>query len=56
MAGVALPKRFWYAKIMIGLFLIGGLYFLDYSYGRAELIYHGHESASVQKYYGMITY
>jgi len=51
MAGVALPKRFWYAKIMIGLFLVGGLYFLAYSYGRAELIYHGHESASVQKYY-----
>ncbi len=51
MAGVALPKRFWYAKIMISLFLIGLLYLLAYNYGRAELIYNGHDNASIQKYY-----
>ena len=51
MAGVALPKRFWYAKIMISLFLIGLLYLLADNYERAELIYNGHENAGIQKYY-----
>ena len=51
MPGAGLPKRFWYAKIMISLFLIGFLFFLAYSYWRTELIYSGYENVIFQKYY-----
>ena len=51
MVGVVLPKRFWYAKIMISLFLIGFLFFLAYSYWRAVLIGGDYENTIFQKYY-----
>ncbi len=51
MSSTGQAKRFYFAKVMLVIFLTGFICLLAYTFWSAEIIYSGNENALYQKYY-----